>query len=144
MERVEIKDVRLPLQLQRAMAAEAEAAREARAKVMNIQGENIFQTTSRKFIQSSRRFVSRSEVSPAGDRSGGRAEGQRGAEGGGGGDPAVAQRAAAALPPDPHRHLHRAGLHHRVPHAHEHGQLQSLAVMNNFVSQCNKLHHFIH
>ena len=37
-ERVEIKDVRLPLQLQRAMAAEAEAAREARAKVMKIGG----------------------------------------------------------------------------------------------------------
>ena len=33
-ERVEIKDVRLPVQLQRAMAAEAEAAREARAKVI--------------------------------------------------------------------------------------------------------------
>ena len=32
-ERVEFKDVRLPVQLQRAMAAEAEAAREARAKV---------------------------------------------------------------------------------------------------------------
>ena len=32
-ERVEVKDVRLPIQLQRAMAAEAEAAREARAKV---------------------------------------------------------------------------------------------------------------
>ncbi|CAH1787619.1 unnamed protein product, partial [Owenia fusiformis] len=32
-ERVEIKDVRLPVQLQRAMAAEAEASREARAKV---------------------------------------------------------------------------------------------------------------
>ena len=32
-ERVEIKDARLPVQLQRAMAAEAEAAREARAKV---------------------------------------------------------------------------------------------------------------
>ena len=31
-ERVEVKDVRLPVQLQRAMAAEAEAAREARAK----------------------------------------------------------------------------------------------------------------
>ena len=29
------KDVRLPVQLQRAMAAEAEAAREARAKVTN-------------------------------------------------------------------------------------------------------------
>ena len=35
-ERVEVKDVRLPVQLQRAMAAEAEAAREARAKVNNI------------------------------------------------------------------------------------------------------------
>ncbi|EPB79204.1 hypothetical protein ANCCEY_01731 [Ancylostoma ceylanicum] len=32
-ERVEVKDVRLPVQLQRAMAAEAEAAREARAKL---------------------------------------------------------------------------------------------------------------
>ena len=30
---MEVKDVRLPQQLQRAMAAEAEAAREARAKV---------------------------------------------------------------------------------------------------------------
>ena len=35
-ERVEVKDVRLPVQLQRAMAAEAEAAREARAKVFRI------------------------------------------------------------------------------------------------------------
>ena len=34
-ERVEIKDVKLPQQLQRAMAAEAEASREARAKVTN-------------------------------------------------------------------------------------------------------------
>ena len=32
-ERVEVKDVSLPVQLQRAMAAEAEASREARAKV---------------------------------------------------------------------------------------------------------------
>lgn len=30
------KDVRLPVQLQRAMAAEAEAAREARAKVKQV------------------------------------------------------------------------------------------------------------
>ena len=35
-ERVEVKDVRVPEQLQRAMAAEAEAAREARAKVCPI------------------------------------------------------------------------------------------------------------
>lgn len=32
-ERVELKDVKLPVSLQRAMAAEAEAAREAKAKV---------------------------------------------------------------------------------------------------------------
>ena len=38
-ERVEVKDVRLPQMLQRAMAAEAEASREARAKV----GFNIIQ-----------------------------------------------------------------------------------------------------
>lgn len=33
------KDVSLPLQLQRAMAAEAEASREARAKVIAAEGE---------------------------------------------------------------------------------------------------------
>merc|ERR1711894_208094 len=38
-ERVEIKDVRLPQQLQRAMAAEAEAERDARAKVIAAEGE---------------------------------------------------------------------------------------------------------
>lgn len=40
-ERVEIKDVSLPPQLQRAMAAEAEASREARAKVIAAEGEFI-------------------------------------------------------------------------------------------------------
>ncbi|XP_073976461.1 band 7 protein AGAP004871-like [Rhodnius prolixus] len=38
-ERVEIKDVRLPVQMQRAMAAEAEATRDARAKVIAAEGE---------------------------------------------------------------------------------------------------------
>ncbi|KAF5286582.1 hypothetical protein FQA39_LY16265 [Lamprigera yunnana] len=38
-ERVEIKDVRLPVSLQRSMATEAEAAREARAKVIAAEGE---------------------------------------------------------------------------------------------------------
>ena len=38
-ERVEVKDVRVPENLQRAMAAEAEAAREARAKVIAAEGE---------------------------------------------------------------------------------------------------------
>lgn len=38
-ERVEFKDVRLPVSLQRAMATEAEATREARAKVIAAEGE---------------------------------------------------------------------------------------------------------
>jgi erythrocyte band 7 integral membrane protein len=38
-ERVEVKDVRVPEQLMRAMAAEAEAARNARAKVIATEGE---------------------------------------------------------------------------------------------------------
>merc|ERR1719432_563498 len=38
-ERVELKDVRLPGQMQRAMAAEAEAAREAQAKIIAAKGE---------------------------------------------------------------------------------------------------------
>ncbi|KAF0303154.1 Mechanosensory protein 2 [Amphibalanus amphitrite] len=38
-ERVEVKDVRLPMELQRAMAAEAEASREAKAKVIAAEGE---------------------------------------------------------------------------------------------------------
>ncbi|XP_045198524.2 stomatin-like isoform X2 [Mercenaria mercenaria] len=38
-ERVEIKDVRLPVQMQRAMAAEAESAREASAKIVSAEGE---------------------------------------------------------------------------------------------------------
>ena len=40
MERVEVKDVRVPEQLMRAMAAEAEAARNARAKVIAAEGEH--------------------------------------------------------------------------------------------------------
>ena len=39
-ERVEVKDCVLPKSLQRAMAAEAEATREARAKVIAAEGEN--------------------------------------------------------------------------------------------------------
>ncbi|VDD97677.1 unnamed protein product, partial [Enterobius vermicularis] len=38
-ERVEIKDIRLPHQLMRSMAAEAEAARDARALVIHAYGE---------------------------------------------------------------------------------------------------------
>ncbi|KAF7637437.1 PHB domain-containing protein [Meloidogyne graminicola] len=38
-ERVEVKDVRLPREMQRAMAAEAEATREAKAKIIAAEGE---------------------------------------------------------------------------------------------------------
>ena len=38
-ERVEIKDVILPKQMQRAMAAEAEASRDAKAKIIAAKGE---------------------------------------------------------------------------------------------------------
>ena len=38
-DRVELKDVRLPTSMQRAMAAEAEATRDARAKVIAAEGE---------------------------------------------------------------------------------------------------------
>ncbi len=38
-DRVEVKDIRLPHQLMRAMAAEAEAARDARAKIIAAEGE---------------------------------------------------------------------------------------------------------
>ena len=40
-ERVELKDVKLPQELQRAMAAEAEATREAKAKVIAAEGEQM-------------------------------------------------------------------------------------------------------
>ena len=38
-QRVEVKDVRLPKNLQRAMAAEAEASRDAKAKLIKAEGE---------------------------------------------------------------------------------------------------------
>ncbi len=41
LERVEIKDVRLPIQLQRAMATEAEATRDARARCIIANGEKL-------------------------------------------------------------------------------------------------------
>jgi len=47
-ERLEIKDIRLTAQLQRAMAAEAEASRDARAKVIAAEGE---QFASQKLVE---------------------------------------------------------------------------------------------
>ena len=52
-ERVELKDVRLPVQLQRAMAAEAEAARKARAEVIAAE-VRYFDDFSQFFCSSSK------------------------------------------------------------------------------------------
>jgi erythrocyte band 7 integral membrane protein len=38
-ERTEVKDVRLPMNMQRAMATEAEASREAKAGLISAEGE---------------------------------------------------------------------------------------------------------
>ena len=56
MERVEIKDVRLPVQLQRAMATEAEATREAKAKVIKAEGEQ----KSAKALKEAAEIISKS------------------------------------------------------------------------------------
>lgn len=59
-ERVEIKDVKLPQQLQRAMAAEAEASREARAKVRAVVEDllSILHSTSLKInIKNCRKWL---------------------------------------------------------------------------------------
>ena len=49
-ERVEVKDVRLPVHLQRAMATEAEAAREARAKVGSSEADERRDFTAMRTI----------------------------------------------------------------------------------------------
>ena len=62
-ERVEVKDVRVPEQLQRAMAAEAEAAREARAKVIAAEGEH---KASRALRHAAEVIIGGSAAEPAG------------------------------------------------------------------------------
>ena len=87
-ERVEIKDVRLPKMLQRIMAAEAEAAREARAKV-SVEW---------------RLFVSYLSGSSSDHRERGRIQSITSIERGGGHSLAVALCDATALPADIERH----------------------------------------
>ena len=96
------KDVRLPVQLQRAMAAEAEAAREARAKV-------VTDTVASRPALSSRR---------AGDRGRGRAEGELRAARRQRDDRGEPRGAAAALPADTQQHLRGEEQHHHLPRAH--------------------------
>ena len=58
-----MKDVRVPEQLQRAMAAEAEAAREARAKVIAAEGEH---KASRALRHAAEVIIGGSAAEPAG------------------------------------------------------------------------------
>ncbi|KAG1663271.1 Stomatin-2 [Nymphon striatum] len=64
-ERVEMKDVRLPVQLQRAMAAEAEAAREARAKDVQKNGGNTIAGSNKKAIVAPALGTRTKELPPA-------------------------------------------------------------------------------
>lgn len=120
-ERVEIKDVKLPQQLQRAMAAEAEATREARAKVRT---RARHQRRASRFTQPGWKKYScsgcfaRASLSDHCRRGGD--EGLQSSEGGLAGHRRVALGAPAALPAEPQ--LHRSGeeLHHHLPAAHRH------------------------
>lgn len=99
-ERVEMKNMQLPQQMQRAMAAEAEAAREARAKVFE------------------RNFAQIRVKSPShfpGDCGRRRAKGVDGTPGRGPNHCGLANRPATALPANPANNQCRAQLNHCVP-----------------------------
>ena len=102
-ERVEVKDVRLPKNLQRAMAAEAEATREAQAKV-DRHNENILYRGSLSSLLMLSDY-----------RGGGRAQGEQVAAARGGGAGRECGGDAAALPSHPQHHLRGEEQHHRVP-----------------------------
>ena len=95
MERVEVKDIRLPHELRRVLAAEAEAAREAGAKVVAASGElNVREYSTMLLI----RLVVAGECSPeAGSRY----------------VLAVAHGHPTSLPANPLPHLRHQQPHHR-------------------------------
>ena len=95
----------MPERLQKAMAAEAEAAREARAKVgpcRHYPEKTTFASVS-TFLR------------VPGDRGGGRAQGEQGAEARCGHHHGESRGAAAAIPPDTRTHRGREQLHHHLP-----------------------------
>lgn len=94
------KDVRLPVQLQRAMAAEAEAAREARAKVVSA-------------IRSG--FPRVLLLCLTGDCCRGRTKGEQGVERSGRRHQSVTGCAAAQVPANAEHDLGREEFHHHFP-----------------------------
>ena len=112
------KDVRLPPQLQRAMAAEAEASREARAKA---RGFPFSWTLLPSFciIPSSDTAISPLSLSLSVGHCGwGRAECVQGFEGGCRGHPPIPDCPAAPLPADSEFHCWREGFNHCLPHSY--------------------------
>ena len=102
-QRVEVKDVRLPVQLQRAMAAEAEAARESRAKVVAAEGEqkasHALQEAAQVIQGSPHALKVRSTDRTCTDLQ--------------------IYCLTAALSTDSELHLSRTKLHHHFPHAYQ-------------------------
>ena len=123
------KDVRLPIHLQRAMATEAEAAREARAKVKHFNEMKFNETILRR--RKVRNFIS-------GYRSRRRTEGLQRSQGGGRGHPAVPPRSpgingkveklsknhfflfsSAPVSPDSQLNISRTQLNYPLPDAND-------------------------
>ena len=94
-----MKDVRVPENLQRAMAAEAEAARNARAKVIAAEGEHKASRALRhaaEIISENPAALQVTHVTPL---------------------------SPAPLPPNPVHHLRREQQHHHLPRARGHHRL---------------------
>ena len=135
------KDVKLPHSMQRAMAKEAEANREALAKVSAASGHPSYSERSLQFpiytvilnMQFTRVHLTRANstyvrtnVVSTGDRRRRREAGFAGAERGGDGDERKSVGAAAALPADAKRRRHRARVDHLLPASHEHTRWRQL------------------
>ena len=93
-ERVEVKDVRVPENLQRAMAAEAEAARNARAKVIAAEGEH----KASRALRHAAEIISENPAALQVTH--------------------VLSLSPAPLPPNPVHHLRREQQHHHLPRPH--------------------------
>ena len=108
-ERVEVKDCRVPEQLMRAMAAEAEAAREARAKVIAAEGEHKASRALRlaaEVIMENPAALQVTILANLKDLS-----------------QIVCCILPAAVPADPEQHLRGEQQHHHLPRAGGHDQL---------------------
>lgn len=132
-ERVEIKDVKLPQQLQRAMAAEAEASREARAKVKMIYAKH--KELLRGGIKESNKYM---KLSVPDHFCRGRNEGLQGSERSLSGNRRVTLCSPAPIPAEPQLHRRGEELHHHLSSAHRYvagfyvEKMMNLKVRNHY------------